>query len=1176
MTSTIRIAVIVFTAVMVFGWATPGVQAADATLTYSKANQIYRAEPFGLTVSFWDSVSSANITITGGDVGSTVNDISPSVSLVPAAATPTAEWVFTRTVQGGDDGTFTVEIEADGAAKTVDDPTFEVDTTAPMATLAYDQADRLYRAETIFITATFHENATATPTITITDGGVGANVRTNAEFTSGTGATWTYTTNLVGGDEGIFTVTVSGADLAGNSVTDAAPGQNTFAIDTTPPAVSLTYNKSVGYCDGNTLQIKATFIETLSGAPRISIGVGNVGGGPVSGVLMSDAGDADPKTWRFETIIADSDPTGSRTVAIAITDPAGNQNTAAAPATFAIDNTHPAATVTYDPTPLVAGPVWIRAAFAETLAENPIVRVVRDGTGVSNISPTAMVLEGGPPNPRYKFQYYLFPQDGTRLRDSMTVTVASTDVAGNTFSKVDTCTSASTPKLQTTTDFKVELRPGLNLVSLPVKPAHLTARTLFLDSLKSAQMVARTTVDPITGESRFGVCLRQVPQTDFSLRPGYGYAVHVAAKATLVLTGAVAWLPDERMITLGNGPSLVGLPTLVATTSQGPVTFSSEVAKSTTLLSTLGTPFLATTADLSRTFEVALPVTPTLSLRPGKAYLTRLVAEQGGVVSPKSFMLPLPTYPGFAAQTPGLPTLDIAVQPQRTYPENKNVTLTATASGPSGATYQWTQTLGPAVTLNTPTALSTSFTSMRRADYAFTLTASVGQERTQAGTCVRFTNRPPVPGLTLAPGRVKVPTVLTLGGATSTDPDQDPITYGWKLYKGPSASGTPLAIKDPTSTTATYDVALHAEGIYTAELTLVDDAGSLVTATGSSTLQANRAPTGLTITADPAVVYRTGVTGPSKLTVTAVDPDSDGELRYQWELVTKPQGAQSGELSNAGARVASFAPSRPGVVSGANDYVIKVTVTDAQGLAASTTISERPKYLKAQAPAGNCNVYLSLVDGSEMVQPYAGAPFVIDRTEVSNVQYGQSGAADWVSRVAAGFSGGSQPVLVATFAEAAAYAAWAGKWIPSEVEWLAAAWGLPAASASDIPPRAYPWGNESPGPTPGFPDGPWRAHYMASPGHEVTAEVTGENGGGVQYSLGRTPGTLIWHLAGNAAEWTATTGGTGARLVRGGCHLDAGVQLQNAVHTRLWVTEPAANGKGFRCVLADPEAVVAP
>ncbi|MBI4872527.1 MAG: hypothetical protein HY814_13285, partial [Candidatus Riflebacteria bacterium] len=854
------------------------------------------------------------------------------------------------------------------------------------------------------------------------------------------------TRTLVAGDDDVFTVTLAASDQAENPMSNPTAGGQ-FTVDATPPAVSLTYNKSVGYCDGNTLQITATFTETLSGAPRISIGVGNVGGGPVSGVLMSDAGDADPKTWRFETIIADSDPTGDRTVTISATDLAGNPNTAAAPATFAIDNTHPspptlsfsplsphkagtvtatavyaealsntpqlnvqlgdtgtfsvasgvkqadektivytcevggttlqdgtpytatlngavdlagngqqaaaqttgkidtvaplapqltfskgpgfinqgeltvtadfvegivsaftptlafsgtggprfsvgavtrsnadkrfawpvtvdvtataqagdaytatvsagqdyafnqqavklqsgtvdtvypeitsvtynkepfrykdgdlllitatfnedvtptsakitltggvvdgsdvanapmspvsrqtwifqatvrdsdgpdggrtldidgidaagnvcdetpnnvfvvdnthpAATITYDPTPLVAGPVWIKADFAETLAENPLVRVARDGTGVSDISPTAMVPEAGQPNPRYKFQYYLFPQDGTRLRDSMTVTVASTDVAGNTFSKVDTCTSASTPKLQTTTDFKIELRPGLNLISLPVKPAHLTAKTLFLDALKSAQMVARTTVDPITGESRFGVCLRADPKTDFELKPGYGYAVPVTVKSTLVLTGAVGWLPQERQVVLGNGPSLVGLPTTVASTAQAPITFGSQVAESASLLTTLGTNFLATSSDTGRTLEVALPVSPTLPLRPGKGYLTRLVPSQpGGVVTARSFMLPLPSYPGFANSTPKLPAVQIAPVPDRLYPENKNVTLVATASGPSGATYQWTQTLGPAVTLNTPTALSTSFTATRRADYAFTLTASVG------------------------------------------------------------------------------------------------------------------------------------------------------------------------------------------------------------------------------------------------------------------------------------------------------------------------------------------------------------------------------------------------------------------------------------------------------------------
>ncbi|MBI4872528.1 MAG: SUMF1/EgtB/PvdO family nonheme iron enzyme [Candidatus Riflebacteria bacterium] len=376
-------------------------------------------------------------------------------------------------------------------------------------------------------------------------------------------------------------------------------------------------------------------------------------------------------------------------------------------------------------------------------------------------------------------------------------------------------------------------------------------------------------------------------------------------------------------------------------------------------------------------------------------------------------------------------------------------------------------------------------------------------------------------------------------------------------------------MNDPISTTATYQVPLNGEGTYTAELTLVDDAGALVTATASTTLQANRAPTGLTIAADPAVVLRAGVTVASKLTVTAVDPDSDGELRYQWEFVTIPPGAQSSELTGTGARVASFAPSRPGVVSGASDYVIKVTVTDAQGLTASTTISQRPKYLKALTPSGNCDVYLSLVDGSEMVQPYPGAGFAIDRTEVSNRQYGAyrgvvSGIAAPLS-TASGFQSELQPVLVSTYEEARKYAEWAGKQIPTEAEWLSAAWGTAVSNVDAVPPSAYPWGNESPGPD------PLRAHYSteALP-RTVTTEVSSTG----LYLLGRTA-TGIWHLAGNAAEWTETAV-SGRRCVRGGSYLDGPLYLQNSIYGRLPVTEPVGASRpsiGFRCKIVNPSSV---
>jgi iron(II)-dependent oxidoreductase len=93
------------------------------------------------------------------------------------------------------------------------------------------------------------------------------------------------------------------------------------------------------------------------------------------------------------------------------------------------------------------------------------------------------------------------------------------------------------------------------------------------------------------------------------------------------------------------------------------------------------------------------------------------------------------------------------------------------------------------------------------------------------------------------------------------------------------------------------------------------------------------------------------------------------------------------------------------------------------------------------------------------------------------------------------------PVYVSQ-AEAAAYAHWAGKSLPTEAEWQQAACGTPDGQT-----RAYPWGNEAPNarfgnfdfqswdPTPvnAFPEGQsaFGAHDMLGNGWEWTSTVFG-------------------------------------------------------------------------------------
>lgn len=128
------------------------------------------------------------------------------------------------------------------------------------------------------------------------------------------------------------------------------------------------------------------------------------------------------------------------------------------------------------------------------------------------------------------------------------------------------------------------------------------------------------------------------------------------------------------------------------------------------------------------------------------------------------------------------------------------------------------------------------------------------------------------------------------------------------------------------------------------------------------------------------------------------------------------------------------------------------------------------------------------------------------------------------------------PVVHVTFEDASAYASWAGKSLPSEVEWeYAARGGLEGA--------AYPWGDEF------APEGrqmanTWQGQFpwqnTALDGYERTSPV------------GAFPanGYGLYDVAGNVWEWTATRYGNapGVEESKSCCIPASGVSAQDVRH----------------------------
>lgn len=191
--------------------------------------------------------------------------------------------------------------------------------------------------------------------------------------------------------------------------------------------------------------------------------------------------------------------------------------------------------------------------------------------------------------------------------------------------------------------------------------------------------------------------------------------------------------------------------------------------------------------------------------------------------------------------------------------------------------------------------------------------------------------------------------------------------------------------------------------------------------------------------------------------------------------------------------------------------------------------------------------------------------FFIDMTEVTNGQFEQFCESEgWRQRYALQSVPREMPVSHTTFYDAEAFAAWAKKKLPTEVQWARAAYGERSASP------AYPWGND------------WQDGLCNSAGG-----VDGYEG---LAPVGSFENDVTWagcyDMAGNVSEWTRTQSaqlpynpndgredlsklffGTQV-VVRGGNFLDTGRTRLSARFASLF--EASQPTIGFRCVVELP------
>jgi LmbE family N-acetylglucosaminyl deacetylase len=214
-------------------------------------------------------------------------------------------------------------------------------------------------------------------------------------------------------------------------------------------------------------------------------------------------------------------------------------------------------------------------------------------------------------------------------------------------------------------------------------------------------------------------------------------------------------------------------------------------------------------------------------------------------------------------------------------------------------TYAWTQTGGPTVTLSDPTATRPTFTTpspTQNTVLTFRLIVNDGSLTSDADfvlvtvLAVPGTNHPPVANAGLDQ-TVYMATLVQLSGAGSSDPENDPLTYGWTQL-----SGAPVTLSSPNSSNPTFSAPIGLTQDATMSFQLIVNDGTVSSTPDTVTvivLSQFPPATGINIAPQASVTSSTERT-PTQAAIKAIDGVISGyptNPSAEWATVTEHAGA---------------------------------------------------------------------------------------------------------------------------------------------------------------------------------------------------------------------------------------------------------------------------------------------
>ncbi|MCO7224224.1 PKD domain-containing protein [Pleionea sp. CnH1-48] len=261
------------------------------------------------------------------------------------------------------------------------------------------------------------------------------------------------------------------------------------------------------------------------------------------------------------------------------------------------------------------------------------------------------------------------------------------------------------------------------------------------------------------------------------------------------------------------------------------------------------------------------------------------------------------------------------------------------------ASYAWSQTEGPTVTLTTPNEVRTEFTapSVNAATtltFLLTVTDNEGATGTATASVIvepMMVNRAPVANAGLD-FTASIVSEVTLDGSSSSDPDGDAITYLW------TSQDSSITLNNATQAVANFIApTVNAATDYTFTLTVRDPDGL----TGSDDVvitvdpQSNMVPV-----ADAGQDQMVSGTDEVFLVGTGSNDPDGNIISYLWE---QTQGTTV-TIQSANAATARF--TAPDVTAN-EDLIFRLTVRDNNNAIASDTVTINVEPLNNMAPVAN-------------------------------------------------------------------------------------------------------------------------------------------------------------------------------------------------------------------------------